>query len=81
MNLLNFVSEYPNEASCRHGIKECRDRQGVVCPKCGHTEHYWKSDKESYECKNAEPAKVYVPIRSCTVPICLFVIGLSPFIY
>ena len=51
MNLLNFVSQYPDEASCRAKFKEYRDKQGVVCPKCGGTEHYWKRDKECYECK------------------------------
>lgn len=51
MNLLNFVDQFPDEASCKLKWKEFRDRQGVVCPKCGSKEHYWKSDKESYECK------------------------------
>ena len=51
MNLLNFVSQYPNEASCRAKFKEYRDKQGVVCPHCGSKEHYWKKDKENYECK------------------------------
>ena len=51
MNLLNFVAQYPDEASCRVKFKEYRDQQGVVCPHCGGTSHYWKHDKESYECK------------------------------
>lgn len=51
MNLLNFVSQYPDESSCRIKFKEYRDKQGVVCPRCGHAEHYWKKDKECYECK------------------------------
>lgn len=51
MNLLNFISQYPDEASCRQKFKEVRDKQGVICPKCGNSEHYWKKDKESYECK------------------------------
>lgn len=46
MNLLNFVSQFPDEESCKIKWKEFRDQQGVVCPKCGHTHHYWKSDKE-----------------------------------
>jgi len=25
-----------------------RERQGVVCPKCGCREHYWKNDKQSF---------------------------------
>jgi len=51
MNLLNFVSQYPDEASCKAKFKEYRDKQGVVCPHCRSTEHYWKKDKECYECK------------------------------
>lgn len=51
MNLLNFVLQYPDEASCRKKFKEYRDRIGVVCPHCGSKEHYWKKDKEQYECK------------------------------
>ncbi len=51
MNLLNFVEQYPDEASCRRKFKEYRDNQGVVCPQCGHKEHYWKKDKENYQCK------------------------------
>ena len=51
MNLLNFVSQYPDESSCKAKWKEYRDQQGVVCPHCGGTEHYWKRDKDNYECK------------------------------
>jgi transposase-like protein len=51
MNLLNFVAQYPDEASCRKEFKEYRDRIGVVCPHCGSKEHYWKKDREQYECK------------------------------
>jgi len=51
MNLLNFIGEFPDEASCKAKFKEYREQVGVVCPKCGCTEHYWKQDKDSYECK------------------------------
>ena len=51
MNILNFISQYPDELSCRKKFKEFRDKEGVICPKCGHKEHYWKKDKECYECK------------------------------
>ena len=51
MNLLNFISEYPDEASCRQKFKEHRDKEGVICSRCNHKEHYWKRDKECYECK------------------------------
>jgi DNA-directed RNA polymerase subunit RPC12/RpoP len=64
MNLLNFVAQFPDEASCKAKWKEYRDKQGVVCPKCGHKEHYWKSDKEYYECKRC---KYRQSLRSNTV--------------
>jgi len=64
MNLLNFVAQFPDEASCKAKWKEYRDKQGIVCPKCGHEEHYWKSDKECYECKQC---KYRQSLRSNTV--------------
>jgi ribosomal protein L37E/transposase-like protein len=52
MNLLNFVEQYPDESSCRAKWKSMRDKIGVVCTRCGGKSHYWKKDKESYECKS-----------------------------
>jgi hypothetical protein len=54
MNLLNFVENFPDESSCKLKFKQYREQVGVVCPKCGCTAHYWKSDKESYECKSCK---------------------------
>lgn len=51
MNLLNFSNTFPDETSCKLKWKEMRDKQGVFCPHCGSSSHYWKSDKECYECK------------------------------
>jgi len=51
MNLLNFVEQYPDEVSCKSRWKSIRDKEGVVCPHCGGKEHYWKKDKENYQCK------------------------------
>lgn len=31
--------------------KESTIFRKLQCQKCGNTEHYWKSDKEQYECK------------------------------
>jgi predicted RNA-binding Zn-ribbon protein involved in translation (DUF1610 family) len=52
MTIIEFIKEYPDEASCKAKFKQYREQVGVVCPKCGGTEHYWKNDKESYECKS-----------------------------
>lgn len=51
MNLLNFVSQYPDESGCRIKFREIEDRQGVVCSRCGHSDYRWKKDKENHECK------------------------------
>ncbi len=51
MNLIDFISFYPDEESCKQKFKEYRDQVGVSCAKCGGTSHYWKQDKEQYECK------------------------------
>lgn len=64
MNLLNFVEQFPGEASCKAKWRDFRDNQGVICSKCGHSEHYWKSDKECYECKRC---KYRQSLRSNTV--------------
>ena len=64
MNLLNFNEIYPNEESCKLKFKEIRDKQGAVCPHSGCMEHYWKSDKWQYECKNCS---FHITLRSGTV--------------
>jgi predicted RNA-binding Zn-ribbon protein involved in translation (DUF1610 family)/transposase-like protein len=50
MNLIKFSEQYPDEQSCKDKIKELRDKNGVRCAKCGCRKHYWKKDKEMYEC-------------------------------
>ena len=52
MNLIDFIKEFPDELSCKEKFKEYRDEVGVICVKCGSKEHYWKKDREQYECKS-----------------------------
>ena len=42
MRLIDFMNAFPDEASCKSKLKEYREKQGVVCPHCGCTQHYWK---------------------------------------
>ena len=51
MNLLNFIAHYPDELSCKVKWKPIRDQEGVLCPRCSCQTHYWKNDKECYECE------------------------------
>ncbi len=64
MAILDFYKDYPNEESCKLKFKEVRDKQGVICKKCGNKEHYWKQDKWSYECKKC---RFRTSLRSGTV--------------
>ena len=52
MNLIDFPDKFLDEESCKLNFKGIREREGIKCEKCGHDSHYWKRDKEMYECKN-----------------------------
>lgn len=51
MKLLEFYKRYPDEQSCRTAFKISRERTGIRCSKCGNTSHYWKKNREEWECK------------------------------
>ena len=52
MNLFEFMDRFPDEDACFKHFMEVRNKLGVKCKRCGHSDHYWKSDRESYQCKN-----------------------------
>jgi len=64
MNIFSFTAHFVDEQSCRQHFKTERDKQGVVCKKCGSTCHYWKKDKECYECKSC---RFRTSLRSGTI--------------
>jgi hypothetical protein len=64
MALIDFIKDFPNEESCKQKFKEYRETVGVSCKKCGGTDHYWKRDKEQYECKNC---RTRTTLRSGTI--------------
>ncbi len=51
MNLFDFSERFHDEKSCIIYFKEKREELGVTCKKCGNTEHYWKKDKQLFQCK------------------------------
>lgn len=51
MRLLEFYERYPDEKSCRAAFKDMREQEGIRCKKCGNTTHYWKKNREEWECK------------------------------
>lgn len=64
MNIFSFTANFTDEESCRLHYKEQRDKEGVVCKKCGGTSHYWLKNKWSYQCKSC---KFRTSLRSGTI--------------
>lgn len=64
MRLYDFCSTYPNEAVCKAKFLQIRQAQGVVCPICGGTEHYWCASHNQFECKHCHHRQ---SLRSGTV--------------
>lgn len=52
MNIFSFTAHFSSEDACREHFKEERDKIGIECKRCGHTEHYWIKSRWSYECKS-----------------------------
>lgn len=51
MSILKIIEQYNDENSCRLKLRSTREKQGLTCGKCGHNKHYWKKDKQCWECK------------------------------
>ncbi len=51
MNIFSFSAHFESEEACKNHFKQERDKVGVVCHRCSHTEHYWIKSRWSYECK------------------------------
>lgn len=50
MKLLEFSTNFPDEAACRAHFKAVRDREGVVCKDCGCLRHWWLKKRQMYKC-------------------------------
>lgn len=64
MDIFSFGVHFTDEQSCRLHFKEQRDKQGVVCKRCGGDSHYWLINKWSYQCKSC---KSRTSLRSGTI--------------
>ncbi len=51
MNFLDFHKHYPDEESCKQAFKAHREQVGIICSRCQNTTHYWKKNREQWECK------------------------------
>ena len=61
---MNFISSFPDEATCRSHLREQREQAGIVCNRCGHTEHHWWPSHQKWQCKRCGSRK---SLRSGTV--------------
>jgi transposase-like protein len=52
MNLIEFVKHYPDEKSCKELVKKYRLKDGIICRKCGNTEHYYNTGVDAFDCKS-----------------------------
>lgn len=52
MNILEFVNLFPDENSCREHFRKVREKEGIVCKKCNHKNHYWLKAKWQWQCSS-----------------------------
>jgi len=50
MTILEFVTEFPTEQSCRDHFRTQRESEGVICKKCSNEKQYWLKAKEQWQC-------------------------------
>src|SRR5215510_6885159 len=50
MKIFEFEKYFPNEAACKAKFREVKEKEGIVCRKCGCTHHCWKTSKEMFQC-------------------------------
>jgi hypothetical protein len=50
MNIIKFITDFPDESSCKEHFRGVREKQGIICKKCGSTKHYWLKAKWQWQC-------------------------------
>lgn len=58
------IEAYKNEELAINAFKVLRLKQGVVCKKCGDTQHYWLNTKQQFQCRSC---RFRTTLRSGTV--------------
>jgi ribosomal protein L37AE/L43A len=46
-----YSDRYDDEEKCRSILRQIREQEGIVCAKCGGTDHTWKKSKSVWECQ------------------------------
>ena len=50
LSLPRFLSSYGTEKQCEEALYSMRWPQGLVCPDCGCSNHYWLKNRRLYQC-------------------------------
>ena len=50
MKFNEFLKQFPDEESCLQHFRKVKESQGITCPKCGNTVHYWNKRHKSHDC-------------------------------
>tara|TARA_R110000796_G_scaffold96719_1_gene203188 strand:+ start:650368 stop:650772 length:405 start_codon:yes stop_codon:yes gene_type:complete len=64
MNLIKFIEEFPDEPSCKSHFRLQREKEGIICRKCGSTHHYWLESKQMWQCRQC---RFRTTLRSGTI--------------
>ena len=64
MTILDYMTHFSNEESCKDYFYRTRLKQGVIRKKCKNTKHYWLSKRCQFECSKC---KFKTTLRSGTV--------------
>lgn len=51
MKLLEFHKRFGSEEDCETFLKAQREKEGVICSKCGNNDHYWDRYNKRWICK------------------------------
>ncbi|MBK5203382.1 MAG: hypothetical protein JJE45_06660 [Prolixibacteraceae bacterium] len=71
MKLIEFSDRYSDEASCERELRSIREKNGIVCSKCGNKHHWWvKKTRRSRYVLRAVMKRVCAGAQLCTVPNC-----------
>lgn len=64
MKLLNFLTQFPDEQSCKEHFRKQRENEGIKCKHCGCTKHYWLKSKYQWQCSEC---RFRTTLRSGTI--------------
>jgi hypothetical protein len=54
MKLLEFMSNFSDEERCKEYYRDIRQKEGIICKKCGCEKHYWLQNKWQFQCSSCK---------------------------